>query len=62
MFGQQCTLVAEVFVVLTMFWGGLNVILLVPVLRGITIDRLLKIPSQDQDNTLQMLETTSNFK
>lgn len=47
---------------LTMFWGGLNVILLVPVLRGITIDRLLKIPSQDQDNTLQMLETTSNFK
>lgn len=43
-FGQQCTFVAEMFVVLTMFWGGLN-ILLVPMLRGMALDRLTNIPS-----------------
>ena len=33
-FGEQCTFAAELFVVLTMFWGGLNIVI-VPVARAI---------------------------
>lgn len=61
-FGQQCTFVAEMFVVLTMFWGGLNVILLVPLLRGISTDRYHEISPKDRENALQILKTSQSLK
>ena len=39
-FSRQCTFVAEMFVVLTMFWGGLNVVLL-PLLHAALFEGLV---------------------
>ena len=39
-FGRQCTFVAEIFVVLTMFWGGLNIVLL-PLLHAALFEGLV---------------------
>ncbi|KAF2239787.1 hypothetical protein EV356DRAFT_495557 [Viridothelium virens] len=41
-FTQQCSFVAEIFVVLTMFWGGLN-ILVVPMAQGTTWDPIAEL-------------------
>lgn len=45
-FDQQCTFAVEMFVVLTMFWGGLNVVL-VPMLRAVSLDQLVRnVPNE----------------
>ena len=55
---QQCTFAAVIFFVLTMFWGGLNVILLVPMLRGIMVDRNLAIPLEERGKIYNKLKTS----
>ena len=60
-FGQQCTFVAEIFVVLTLFWGGFNVVLLVPLLRGITLNRSLDLPLSKDRHCLQKIQTSPSL-
>lgn len=62
-FGQQCTFVAEMFVVLTLFWGGLNVILLVPLLRRATVDRVVEIKlSGKRKDVSQTIKTSQSLQ
>lgn len=51
------------FVVLMMFWGGLN-ISAVPLLRGVTLDRLAKISisERDAEDVLKRFKTSSGLK
>lgn len=60
-FSQQCTFAAEMFVVLTMFWGGLNVILLMPMLRGIMVDRNLEVPLEVRGKIYNKLKTSQGL-
>ena len=61
-FGQQCTFVAEIFVVLTLFWGGLNVVLLVPLLRGITLNATMDITLPKNRDSIRMIQTSPSLK
>lgn len=62
-FGQQCTFVAEIFVVLTMFWDDLN-ILIVLLLRGPTLDGLISIfiRERDTEDILKRFKTSEGLK